>query len=132
MSRPANFEDLSAYDQQGPKVASFDPSLFLSLPRKALIRILKTLESLNKSVADGLLDKEGSIDDGDEIIYRLRPTEKDRERKLRSAQFDWDRTKERYEDAKVDPASVPDWVHWSVNQWAQEEGKPAIDWENGQ
>lgn len=132
MSRPTKFEDLSAYEQQGLKVASFDPSLFLSLPRKALISILKTLESLNKSVADGLLDKEGSIDDGDEIIYRLRPTEKDRERKLRSAQFDWDHTKERYEEAKVDPASVPDWRHWSINQWAQKEGKSAIDWENGQ
>lgn len=128
MSRPTKFEDLSTYDQQGLKVASFDPSLFLSFPRKTLIRVLKTLESLDKDVADGLLDKEGSIDDGDNIIYRLRPTEKDRERKLRNAQLNWDHTKDRYENAKADPTSVPDWTHWSINQWAEAEGKPAIQW----
>lgn len=132
MSRPTKFEDLSTYDQQGLKVASFAPSLFLSLPRKTLIRVLKALESLDVSVADGLLDKEGSIDDGEDVVYRLRPTEEDRARKLRGAQLDWDRTKEWYEEAQVDPASVPDWKHWSIKQWAKEEGKPAIDWENGQ
>lgn len=128
MTRPTKFEDLSDYAQEGPKVASFDPALFLSLPRKTLIRVLKTVESLDKDVADGLLDKKGSIDDGDEIIYRLRPTKEDRERKLRSAQSEWDRTKKRYEDALEDPASVPDWMHWLVNQWAEQEGKPAIQW----
>lgn len=128
MSRPTKFEDLGAYEQQGLKIASFCPSLFLSFPRKTLIRALKTIESLDKDLADGLLDKEGSIDDGDEIIYRLRPTEKDRERKLRNAQSEWDRTKKRYEDALEDTASVPDWMHWLINQWAEQEGKPTIEW----
>ena len=117
MSRPTKFEDLSIYTQQGPKVASFDHAYFLSLPRKTLIRTLKTIESMDKDAADGLLDREG-------FVYRLRPTEKDRERKLRAAQSEWDRTKKYYED----PASAPDWMHWDINRWAEEEGKPTIDW----
>ena len=36
--------------------------------------------------------------------------------------------KERYEDALEDPTSVPDWMHWLINQWAEQEGKPAIQW----
>lgn len=128
MSRPTEFEDLSDYDQQGPKVASFDLSLFLSLPRKTLIRVLKTIESLDKDVADGLLGKDGSIDDGDEIIYRLLPTEKDRERKLRSAQYSWDRSKELYEKALTEPDSVARYMRWNVDDWAKNENKPAIQW----
>jgi hypothetical protein len=57
MSRPVKFEDLNAYDQRGPTVATFIPVNFLSLPRKTLIRVLKTIESMDKDVADGLLDK---------------------------------------------------------------------------
>ena len=105
MTRPTKFEDLGDYNQQGPKVASLD-----------------------KGVADGLLDKEGSIDDGDEIIYLFRPTEKDRERKLRSAQYSWDRSKELYEKALIDPDSVPRYMHWNVDEWAKNENKPAIQW----
>lgn len=128
MSRPTKFEDLSDYDQQGPMIATFDHVNYLSLPRKILIRILKTIEYLDKGVADGLLDKEGSIDSGENLVYRFRPTEEDRARKLRSAQSEWDRTKKRYEDALTDPASVPDWMYWLINQWAEAEGKPIIDW----
>lgn len=128
MTRPTKFEDLSDYDQQGRMVATFNHVDLLSLPRKTLIRILKTVELLDKDVADGRLDKTGSLDTREDLVYRLRPTEKDRERKLRSAQSEWDRTKGRYEDALEDPASVPDWLHWIVNQWAEQEGKPAIQW----
>lgn len=128
MTRPTKFEDLNAYDQQGRMVATFNHVDFLSLPRKTLIRILKTVESLDKDVADGRLDKTGSLNGGEDLVYRLRPTEEDRARKLRSAQFEWDRTKTRYEDAQEDPTSVPDWMHWLVNQWAETEGKPAIQW----
>ena len=39
-----------------------------------------------------------------------------------------DRTKKRYEDALEDIASVPDWMYWLINQWAEAEGKPIIDW----
>lgn len=128
MARPTKFEDLSNYDQQGRMIATFNHADFLTLPRKTLTRILKTVESLDKDVADGLLDKKGSINSGEDLTYRLRPTEKDRERKLRSAQSEWDRTKKRYEDALDDPTSVPDWMHYLVNQWAEQEGKPAIQW----
>ena len=131
MSRPTKFEDLSTRDQQGPKIATFEPAYFLSFPRKALIRTLKTLEALDKSVADGLLDKEGSIDNGETIIYYFRPTAEDRERKLRYAQSEWDRTKKHYEDALTDPTSAPDWMRWSINRWAEEEGKPTISWAEG-
>lgn len=125
MTRPTKFEDLDDYDQQGRMVASFSHVDFLTLPRKTLIRILKTVEFLDKDVADGVLDKKGS---GEDLVYRLRPTEEERERKLRSAQSEWDRTKKRYEDALEDPTSVPDWMHWLVNQWAEQEGKPTIQW----
>lgn len=128
MTRPTKFEDLSDYDQRGRVVATFDLMDFLTLPRKTLIRILKTVESLDKDVADGILDKEGSINTGRDLVYRVRPTKEDRERKLRSAQSEWDRTKKRYEDAEEDPTSVPDWMHWLVNQWAEQEGKPTIQW----
>ena len=128
MARPTKFEDLSDYDQQGRMVATFNHVDFLTLPRKTLIRILKTVESLDKDVADGLLDKKGSLNTGEDLVYRLRPTEKDRQRKLCSAQSEWDRTKGRYEDALEDPTSVPDWMHWLVNQWAEQEGKPTIQW----
>lgn len=128
MTRPTKFEDLSDYDQQGRMVATFNHKDFLTLPRKTLIRILKTVESLDKDVADGLLDKEGGINSGEDLVYRLRPTEEDRARKLRSAQSEWDRTKKRYENALEDPTSVPDWLHWLVNQWAEAEDKPAIQW----
>lgn len=105
MSRSTKFEDLNISYQRGPRVAIFEPSYFLSLPRKALIRTLKTLEALDKSVADGLLNKEGSIDNNNNetVIYYLRPTDEDRERKLRGAQSEWDRTKKYYEN----PASAP-------------------------
>lgn len=128
MTRPTRFEDLSDYDQQGRMVAIFNHVDFLSLPRKTLIRILKTVESLDKDVADGRLDKTGSLNSGEDLVYRLRPTEEDRARKLRSAQSEWDRTKKRYEDALEDPMSVPDWVHWQINQWAEQEGMSAIQW----
>lgn len=128
MSRPTKFEDLNDYNQQGPMVATFNHVNFLSLPRKTLIRVLKTIESLDKDVADGLLDKQGSIETGEDLVYRFRPTEKDREKKLRNAQSEWDRTKKRYEDALTDPASVPDWMHWLIDQWAEAEGKPTIKW----
>jgi hypothetical protein len=108
MPRPTNFEDLSAYNQQGRMVATFNRVDFLSLPRKTLIRILKTVESLDKDVADGRLDKTGGLNSGEDLVYRLRLTEEERERKLRSAQSEWDRTKKRYEDALTNPASVPD------------------------
>lgn len=49
------------------------------------------VESLDKDVANGLLDKTGSSNSGEDLVYRLRPTEKDRARKLRSAQSEWDR-----------------------------------------
>lgn len=130
MTRPTSFKDLSDSDQQGPRIASFEPSLFLTLPRKTLIRVLKTIESLDKDVADGLLDKEGTVEDGDEIIYRFRPTEKDRERKLRSAQYSWDQSKELYERALTDPDSVPCYMYWNVDAWAKNENKPAIQWPN--
>lgn len=128
MSRPTKFEDLSDYNQLGPMIATFNHVDFLSLPRKTLIRVLKTVESLDKDVADGILDKKGSINSGEDLVYRLRPTEEDREKKLRAAQSEWDRTKKRYEDALVDPASVSDWMHWLINQWAEAEGKPTIKW----
>lgn len=128
MPRPTKFEDLTAAVQKGPNVATFGPSCFLSLPRKALIRVLKTLESLDACAADGLLDKEGSTDTGETIAYYLRPTDADRKRKLSSAQGEWDRTKKRYEDALEDAASVPGWMHWLINQWAEAEGKPTIQW----
>lgn len=128
MTRPTKFEDLSDYDQQGRMVATFNHVDFLTLPRKTLIRILKTVESLDKDVADGLLDKKGSINSGEDLVYRLRRPEADRERKLRSAQSEWDRTKKRYEDAQEDPTSVPDWMHWLINQWAEREGEPTIQW----
>lgn len=128
MTRPTKFEDLSDYDQQGRMIATFNHADFLSLPRKTLIRVLKTLESLDKGVADGLLDKDGSIDGSKDIVYRLRLTEEDHRRKLRSAQSEWDRIKNRYENALEDPASAPDWMHWLINQWAETEGKPAIQW----
>lgn len=130
MTRPTKFEDLSDYDQQGRMVATFNHVDFLTLPRKTLIRILKTIESLDKDVADGILDKKGSIDTGEDLVYRLRPTEEERTRKLLSAQSEWDRTKKRYEDALEDLASVPNWMHWLVNQWAESEGKPLIQWPN--
>lgn len=128
MPRPAKFEDLSNYDQLGPMIATFNYVDLLSLPRKTLIRVLKTIESLDKDVADGLLDKTGSINSGEDLIYRLRPTEEVREKKLRNVQSEWDRTKERYENALVDPTSVPDWTHWFINQWAEAEGEPTIEW----
>ena len=128
MSRPTKFEDLSIYDQQGPMIATFNHAYFLSLPRKTLIRALKTIESLDKDVADGLLNKQGSIETGEDLVYRFNPTKKDREKKLRSAQAEWDRTKKHYEDALEDPASVPDWMHWMINQWAEAEGKSPIQW----
>lgn len=128
MTRPAKFEDLSDYDQQGRMIATFNHVDFLTLPRKTLIRILKTVESLDKDVADGLLDKKGSINTGEDLVYHLRPTEEDRERKLRNAQSEWDRTKGRYEDALKDPASVPNWMRWLINQWAEQEDKPTIQW----
>lgn len=128
MSRPIKFEDLNEYDQQGPMIATFNHVDFLSLPRKTLIRVLKTIESLDKDVADGILDKKGSLNSGEDLVYRFRPTEEDREKKLRNAQSEWDRTKKRYEDALVDPTSVPDWMHWLINQWAEAEGKPVIQW----
>lgn len=105
MSRPAKFEDLSDYNQLGPMIATFNHVDLLSLPRKTLIRVLKTIESLDEDVADGLLDKKGSVNSGEDLIYRLRPTEEVREKKLRNAQSEWDRTKERYEDALVDPTT---------------------------
>lgn len=128
MSRPTKFEDLNAYDMQGPMVATFNHVNFLSLPRKTLIRVLKTIESLDKDVAAGLLDKQGSLETGEDLVYRFRPTEEDREKKLRAAQSEWDRTKKRYEDALEDTASVPNWMHWLINQWAEQEGKPTIEW----
>lgn len=128
MSRPVKFEDLNDYNQQGPMIATFNHVNLLSLPRKTIIRVLKTLESLDKDVADGILDKKGSIETGEDLVYRFRPTEKDREKKLRAAQSEWDRTKKRYEDALEDTASVPDWMHWLINQWAEQEGKPTIEW----
>ena len=128
MSRPTKFEDLHTYDQQGQRIATFDSSLFLSLPRKALVRVLKTLESLEASVASGLLDKEGDIEGGDEITYRLLPTEKDREKKLRNAQYSWDRSKELYEKALTDPDPIPRYMRWTVDDWARNENKPTIQW----
>lgn len=128
MPRPIKFEDLSDYDQQGRMVATFNHVDFLTLPRKTLIRILKTIESLDKDVADGVLDKKGCINTEEDLVYRLRPTEEGRARKLRNAQSEWDRTKKRYEDALEDPTSVPDWMHWLINQWAESEGKPTIQW----
>ena len=128
MTRPIKFEDLSNYTQRGPTIATFNHVDLLSLPRKTIIRVLKTIESLDKDVADGLLDKQGSIETGEDLTYRLQPTEEVREKKLRNAQSEWDRTKKRYEDALADPTSVPDWTHWPINQWAETEGKPAIEW----
>ena len=128
MPCPTKFEDLSDYNQQGPMIATFNHAGFLSLSRKTLIRVLKTIESLDKEVADGILDKRGSLNSGEDLVYRFRPTEEDRKKKLRSAQSEWDRTKKRYEDALTNPASVPDWMHWLINQWAEVEGKPTIQW----
>lgn len=128
MSRPTKFEDLSDYDQLGPMIATFNHVDLLSLPRKTIIRVLKTIESLDKDVADGLLDKKGSINTGEDLVYRLQPTKEVREKKLRNAQSEWDRTKKRYEDALTDPASAPNWMHWLINQWAEAEGKPTIQW----
>lgn len=128
MSRPAKFEDLNNYDQQGPMIATFNCVNLLSLPRKTLILVLKTIESMDKDVADGLLDKQGSLETGEDLVYRLRPTEKDRERKLRAAQSEWDRAKKRYEDALEDTTAVPDWMRWTINKWAEQEGKPTIEW----
>lgn len=128
MSRPTKFEDLSTYDQQGQKIAAFDSALFLSLPRKALVRVLKTLESLDASVASGLLNREGDIEGSDEITYYLLPTEKDREKKLHNAQYSWDRSKELYERALTDPDPIPRYMRWTVDDWARNENKPAIQW----
>lgn len=86
MSRPTKFEDLNEFDQQGPMIATFNHVDLLSLPRKTLIRILKTIESLDKDVAGGILDKKGSINSGEDLVYRFRPTEEVREKKLRNAQ----------------------------------------------
>jgi hypothetical protein len=128
MTRPTKFEDLDDYNQQGPMVATFNHAYFLSLPRKPLIRILKTIESMDKEVAEGLLDKQGSIETGEDLVYRLRPTEKDRERKLRNAQHTWDRCKELYEKFLTDPDSVPHYMRWNIEEWAKNENKPAIQW----
>ena len=46
MPHPTKFEDLSDYDQQGSMIATFNHVDFLSLPRKTLIRVLKTVDEL--------------------------------------------------------------------------------------
>ena len=66
--------------------------------------------------------------DHNEITYYLRPTQKDLEKKLRDAQRSWDRNKELYEEALTDPNPIPRYMHWSVNDWARKEDKPAISW----
>lgn len=73
-TRPTKFEDLSDYDQQGRIVATFNHVDLLILPRKTLIRILKRVESLDRDVANDLLDKTGSINSGEDLVYRFRPT----------------------------------------------------------
>lgn len=128
MSRPTKIEDLSPYDQQGRRIATFDSALFLSLPQKDLVRVLKTLKSLDASVASGLLDKKGNIKDSDEITYRLLPTQKDLEKKLHNAQYSWDRSKELYEKALTDPDPIPCYMRWAVDDWARNENKPTIQW----
>lgn len=118
MARPTEFEDLSDYDRRGPRVAVLEspPS-----PRKTLIHSLKTIESPDKGAADGLLDKTGDIEGNDEITHCLRPTGKDHERKLRDARYSWDRS---YEKAAIDPGRM----RWSVDDRAENENKPSVQW----
>lgn len=131
MSRPTRFEDLSEYDRQGPEIARIDYAYLMSLPRRTIVRLLKVTEALDQGVASGLLDKEGDQEQNDTVTYRLRPTAKDRERKLRAAQGQWDGLKERYEQALEDPGSIPEWCRYGVARWAKEEGLPAPDWGEG-
>lgn len=131
MSRPTAFEDLSPYDQRGQEVASFDYTTLFSLSRKTVIRVLKVSEAMDQEVEDGNLVKEGDAKKNDTVSYRLRLADEEREQKLLTEQRRWDALKERYEDALTDPDSVPQWVRYSVDLWAKEEGKPAVDWGDG-
>ena len=131
MSRPTAFEDLSPYDQRGQEVASIDYATLFSLSWKTIVRVLKASEALNREVEDGRLVKEGEAAKNDTVSYKLQLTDEEREQKLLAEQRRWDALKARYEDALTDPDSVPQWARYGVNLWAKEEGKPAIDWENG-
>lgn len=131
MSRPMRFEDLPKYEQEGHELARIDYAYLMSLPRRTIVRLLKVTEALDQGVASGLLDKEGDQEQNDTVTYRLRPTAKDRERKLRAAQDRWDATKQHYEKALEDPDSTPEWNRYSVEQWATKEGLPAPDWGEG-
>lgn len=131
MSRPTAFEDLSPYDQRGQEVASIDYTTLFSLSRKTIVRVLKASEALDQEVEDGNLVKEGDAKKNDTVSYRLRLTEKEREQKLLTEQRRRDAFKARYEGALTDPDSVPQWSRYGINLWAEEEGKPAIDWGDG-
>lgn len=128
MSRPTKFEDLDPLRQKGPEIATIHHDNIMSLPRKELICILQMLETLDQSVADGVLDTESFFGDDQIVSYRIRLTEEDRAEKLRDAQFGWERNKKHYETALTDPDSVPRYMRWAVNTWAENENKPAIQW----
>ena len=70
MSRPTEFEDLDPAGCKGPMIATFNHVDLLSLPQKTLIRVLKAIESLDKDVADNLLDKKGSINSGEDLVWK--------------------------------------------------------------
>ena len=128
MSRPNKFEDLDPRLQKGLEVATINHDNIMSLPRKELICFLQMLETLDQSIADGVLDTEDFFGNDQIVTYRIRPTEEQRAKKLHDAQFSWDRNKRHYETALTDPDSVPRYMRWSVDNWAENENKPAIHW----
>lgn len=123
--RPEKFTDLDQKTRRGHEVLSFDPAHILLLNTQVLARVLDLIDALEE------VGMTGSVEDlrhNQKMTIVVPLSAKEKADKLDDAQWRWDRNKTKYEKALADPASLEQWEHWSIDQWAKAEGLPAIDW----
>lgn len=115
MSRPVTHDDLPEYDLKGHVVAT--------IPATHITRFPSLGQHLLAALAEA--SRIGLTLDGDDIVIDKTVDELDAH--LKSRQSLWDYAQARYEKAAAGEP-IESYMHYSVNQFAKDEGLPAIEW----
>jgi hypothetical protein len=114
MARPTTWQDLPDHDRRGDEVARWNTYNAMGYPS-----IAKHLVAAAEAAV-----RAGLVVTNDGIYEKLSPEQL--EEKLQRAQRHWDSMQEKYKVAVDFPHKKSDDM-WSINNWAKQNGFPAIE-----
>ncbi len=129
MTRPTTFNDLPESDRRGYTAFTINSDMLMRLPIKVAAVLLNLAQAADE--ATGLEVDEGRENwrTADTGTFRVPLTEDEKEGRLRNAQRAWDNSSAQYETVTSGGKLVGYVWRWSLDKWAENEGRESIDWD---